>query len=354
MSQQKMPVSLYDHLKRNAPATFEALYRFDERTPQICYLLAQAMQYYVNQDRKNLLQPLSTFREVKDGDIEGLCITNKAARVFVGEGATFVNSKIAGETPAYYFFGAGSQIIKSTFSGKAQVNFFAVGFGCRLEGLLAHTLSQLGAMILCPGVTTHNGCNFFTQENAYILLGDDCMLSTNIYLRTSDSHGIYARNERARINKAAPIIFHPHVWISRAVNINKGVEIGSDSVIGQGAIVSGAVHANCVYAGIPAKKIKSDIFWDRAFASKLGDDFTHDKSHFVPSFRTHRDTPFQAHECETADAFNRLSRQLYTDSVSFAAFSKEKAEDSAVLQNIISLAELAQALREPTLKRLAA
>lgn len=38
--------------------------------------------------------------------------------------------------------------------------------------------------------------------------------------------------------------------------------ISPDSVIGRGAIVTKDVDSNCVYAGVPARKVKSGITWD--------------------------------------------------------------------------------------------
>ena len=52
-----------------------------------------------------------------------------------------------------------------------------------------------------------------------------------------------------------PVNIAKNVWIGRSI-ILKGSEIGENSIIGAGSVVSGKVPANVVYAGNPAKEIR--------------------------------------------------------------------------------------------------
>jgi len=48
-----------------------------------------------------------------------------------------------------------------------------------------------------------------------------------------------------------------NVWLEAGVTICPGVTIGENSVIGAGSVVTKDVPSNTVYAGVPAKFIKS-------------------------------------------------------------------------------------------------
>ncbi len=102
-----------------------------------------------------------------------------------------------------------------------------------------------------------------TEPNRKIIIGDDCMLSSDVELRTGDSHSIIDIETKKRLNSAQNIEVDNHVWIGARSIILKGVTIGKNSVIGINSIVTKNVTNNSVAAGIPAKVIKNHIDWNR-------------------------------------------------------------------------------------------
>ena len=68
------------------------------------------------------------------------------------------------------------------------------------------------------------------------------------------SFGIYDRTDY--VAKPLPVKIAKNVWIGERSIILKGTEIGENSIIGAGSVVSGKVPANVVYAGNPAKEIR--------------------------------------------------------------------------------------------------
>lgn len=54
-----------------------------------------------------------------------------------------------------------------------------------------------------------------------------------------------------------PIVVDEDVWIGCGCRVLAGVKIGKRSVIAAGAVVNRDVENNSIYAGVPAKKIKS-------------------------------------------------------------------------------------------------
>ena len=107
---------------------------------------------------------------------------------------------------------------------------------------------------------------FFISEepNLTIQIGDDCMFSSSIQLRTSDSHSIYSLEKPNEVlNKAKKgIIIGNHCWIGHNVFILKDTIIGNNCVIGMRSLVTRGIYPdNAVYAGSPAKCIKTNIGW---------------------------------------------------------------------------------------------
>lgn len=114
------------------------------------------------------------------------------------------------------------------------------------------------------GTTMTYGVHLCAQENnTKIIIGEDCMLSNTISIRTSDSHPIYSLYSTKRLNNADNVILKNHVWIAPNVKIMKGVRIEEGSIIGTDTIVTKNIPAHALAVGHPAKIVKSEIKWTR-------------------------------------------------------------------------------------------
>ena len=102
-----------------------------------------------------------------------------------------------------------------------------------------------------------------TEPHSSIKIGRDCMIANDVEIRCGDSHSIIDLQTKKRINYAEDVIIHDHVWISAHAAILKGSEIGSHSVIGNGAIVTKQVPPQVVVAGAPMRIIKTGITWQK-------------------------------------------------------------------------------------------
>ena len=100
-----------------------------------------------------------------------------------------------------------------------------------------------------------------TENGSILKIGDDCMLSSNINIRTGDSHSIIDFETNQRINYARSIFINNHCWIGEGVKILKGVNLEENCVVSTGAIVTKSFTANCLIGGIPAKILKENITW---------------------------------------------------------------------------------------------
>ncbi|WP_275788728.1 acyltransferase [Pararhizobium gei] len=130
-------------------------------------------------------------------------------------------------------------------------------------------LTDSGTEFYCGVGTSWESGHILVQERCKITLGDDCMLSNGIMIRTSDSHGIFDMDTRELVNPARDVSVGDHVWIGNGARLNKGVSIDKGSIIAQLSVVSGQIEANCVAAGIPAKVIRRGVVWSRSMQFPL-------------------------------------------------------------------------------------
>jgi len=99
-------------------------------------------------------------------------------------------------------------------------------------------------------------------EGTTISIGDNCMFSSDVYLRTGDSHSVLRKGTRERINPSKSIHIGNHVWIGTKVTVLKGTRVPQDCIVGAGSLLTHAFeHPNCVLAGVPAKEVKQDVDW---------------------------------------------------------------------------------------------
>lgn len=105
---------------------------------------------------------------------------------------------------------------------------------------------------------THLAC----IEGSKILIGENCLFSSEITFRTGDSHSILDFDGK-RINPSKSIVIGTHVWIGNKTIITKGVKIADNSIVATGSVVTKQFkQSNIIIGGNPAKIIKKDIKWD--------------------------------------------------------------------------------------------
>lgn len=101
------------------------------------------------------------------------------------------------------------------------------------------------------------------ETKTSVILGNDCMLSNHIIIRTTDAHPIYDQTTKERINPAKNVVIGNHVWMSPDVKIMKGSIINNGCIIGSNTIVNKIIPPNCLAVGYPAKIVKENVKWTR-------------------------------------------------------------------------------------------
>lgn len=111
---------------------------------------------------------------------------------------------------------------------------------------------------ICIGRGTYiNGGELCASPNAKIIIGEDCLISYDLFART-DVHNYMDKNILIQKQGAheKDIVIGNDVWIGYGVKIMAGVTIGDGCVIASGSVVTHDTEPYCLYAGVPAIKKK--------------------------------------------------------------------------------------------------
>ena len=163
----------------------------------------------------------------------------KNNQLIIGKGCRLTGCKVE-------FFGDGNQVFIDHDCNGRTIDIW-IGDGSRIEiGNHSHFVGDIHIAAI---------------EGKKVHIGEKCLFSSEIVLRTSDSHSIMDM-ENNRINPAENVWIDDHVWVGQQVMILKGAKIGKDSIVGTRALVTGKEFpSNVVLAGSPAKVIKESVHW---------------------------------------------------------------------------------------------
>lgn len=165
--------------------------------------------------------------------------------------------------------GAGTCIYLSSniYSFRTKPNSIKIGNNCHIRG-------DIGLFRENASVTIGDYCYLGEHSKVWawesVCVGDRVLISHNVNIFDSETHPI-APNARARhfkniINgksdgdvtiRSQAVTIENDVWIGCGVTILKGVTIGYASVIAAGSIVTRSVQPMSLYAGNPARLIRS-------------------------------------------------------------------------------------------------
>ena len=155
----------------------------------------------------------------------------------------------------------GAPLISRNFTidvgGGAEVH---IAPGCVLQGLFIY--ARAGAVIRIGGATGFNGTvKILAHERSNVSIGEACLFADGVHVTVSDMHSIIDQSSGERINPAANVTLGNHVWLGQNVLALKGATIGSNSIIGAASVVTGALPADSLCVGAPARAIRHGVTW---------------------------------------------------------------------------------------------
>ncbi len=141
-------------------------------------------------------------------------------------------------------------------------NVIDIGEGCILNHVTLWIEDDNNEIRIGERSHFHGTCQLAAIEGTSIRIGKECMFSSEICVRTGDSHSILDVSGK-RINPSAAVSIGERVWMGHRAMVMKGVSVADDCVIGAGSIVAKNIdEAHCIAAGVPARIVKRGVTWD--------------------------------------------------------------------------------------------
>ncbi|MDR0958955.1 MAG: acyltransferase [Propionibacteriaceae bacterium] len=161
--------------------------------------------------------------------------------------------------------GSGTHVRNGSFIIHGDNCSITIGENVDFEEWILILLEGEGGAVEIGQHTTILKANLVIGPHSRLTIGEDCMMSYDIDIRTSDQHLMLDAETRKVINHPEDVSFGDHVWLGGKVTVLKGVHIASDSIIGFGALVTKSCdESGVVLAGFPAKVVKRGVTWDRS------------------------------------------------------------------------------------------
>lgn len=148
------------------------------------------------------------------------------------------------------------------FVGKGEIYIGAAQLGVwPSPGLIScagyiEARSSEAKVVISDATFINNNFTIIADRSA-VFIHERCLIGPNFFVSDSDFHGLELENRTNGRYECSPVIIESDVFIGEGVKVLKGVRIGSGAVIGSGSVVVRDVEPYCIYAGVPAKKIKS-------------------------------------------------------------------------------------------------
>jgi acetyltransferase-like isoleucine patch superfamily enzyme len=136
----------------------------------------------------------------------------------------------------------GTQIVNS-----ANVH---IGKGCLLKESVYIRAGTEGKIVIGDRAAINGFCRFFGHGSVEI--GEDTQIGPCCLITTTDHD--YRGNLETTFK---PVVIGKGVWIGANVTILPGVEIGDNSVIGAGAVVTKSIPPRSIAVGVPARVVRT-------------------------------------------------------------------------------------------------
>ena len=172
--------------------------------------------------------------------------------------------------------------INSRVQIRGEGNRLIVDKGCIVEDTLIHIIGSDNTIVLHKdayvlgaelwleddGCVLEIGKKTFVGQHSHLactegcqmVIGDNCLISSFVQIRTGDSHSIFDI-EGKRINYGENVRIGDHCWIGQGAKILKGVKLDGDNIVSTGAIVTKPFPSKVMIGGVPANVLKENVSW---------------------------------------------------------------------------------------------
>lgn len=135
-----------------------------------------------------------------------------------------------------------------------------VGDHVRLEALRVYLLAA-SKLIVGEHTAFVGDASIAAHEARDVTIGHNCLIAGGVSFTVSDMHSIVDLDTGERVNLPRPIHVGHRVWLGTMSTLLKGTTIGDGSIVAANSLLSGAVPANVLVGGIPAKVLRTNVTW---------------------------------------------------------------------------------------------
>ncbi len=193
--------------------------------------------------------------DLEVGKEGGICYLS----CFVGEQAElFFHEKVLIAADAYQ---------RSRF-WSGEHSRFEIGPESRFYGRCGMIIVERSALLkIGKKFSVGDNYRFNADECTEISIGEDCLFSCNVMIRSNDGHSIFDvvtgknMNSSYETARSRKVMVGNHVWIGMNVVILYNARIEDGSIIGSMSLVKGKIPNNCIAVGIPARVSRKNIAW---------------------------------------------------------------------------------------------
>jgi acetyltransferase-like isoleucine patch superfamily enzyme len=164
--------------------------------------------------------------------------------------------------------GSGSILTNVHFRLRGSGHQIEFGENCRVSRGAVLWFEDHDGVLQVGSGTSMVEVHVAVTENSSVRIGEDCMLANDIDIRTGDSHSVIDTQTGERLNFAGDVVIGRHVWIAPHTVVLKGVNIGENSIIATGAVVTKSCEPGVIIGGNPARVIKTGVSWKRERVSR--------------------------------------------------------------------------------------
>lgn len=153
-----------------------------------------------------------------------------------------------------------SKFVNCNFRIHGSNNRLKIGDGCLFDNVDFY-ISDGSSIIIKDNTRVFGYTHLASCENGKLEIGNDCLISSNVNIRNTDSHSIIDLKGK-RLNYGKDVLIGNHIWICNNATILKGSVIKENSIIGNSSLVNKEFNeSNVVICGSPASIKKRDVTW---------------------------------------------------------------------------------------------
>jgi acetyltransferase-like isoleucine patch superfamily enzyme len=98
-----------------------------------------------------------------------------------------------------------------------------------------------------------------------VLIGDDCMISSGVWIRNHDMHTMFDLRTNEIINPPpSTLVLEQHVWVGQDALLLGVATVGYGSIIGAKSLLKTSVPSCSMWAGTPARLLRDNVSWCRS------------------------------------------------------------------------------------------